>query len=57
MSPKIEIKSKVEADKAAPDFTAPIASAYMLSTSKVTVSDINNDFAGLDRLLKHKQRL
>jgi hypothetical protein len=39
------------------DFTASIASAYRLSTSKVTLSDINNDIPGLDRLLKHKQRL
>ncbi|PNF35683.1 hypothetical protein B7P43_G17443 [Cryptotermes secundus] len=28
-----------------------------LSTSKVTLSDINNDLPGLDRLIKYKQRL
>jgi hypothetical protein len=57
ISPQIKIKSGVEADKAACDFKASVASAYGLSTSKVTLSDINNDLPGLDRLLKHKQRL
>jgi hypothetical protein len=57
ISPRIESNSGVEADKAARDFTASIASAYRLTTSKVTLSDINNDIPGLDRLLKHKLRL
>jgi hypothetical protein len=57
ISPKIEIKTGVEADKAARDFSASIASAYRLSTSKSTLLDLNNDLPGLDRLLKHKQRL
>jgi hypothetical protein len=57
ISPKIEVNSGVETDKAAHDFTASIASAYRLSTSKITVFDINNDLPGLDRLLYHKQRL
>jgi hypothetical protein len=39
------------------DFTACIASAYGLSTFKVTLSDLNSDLPGLDRLLKYKQRL
>jgi hypothetical protein len=43
ISPKIEINTGVEADKAARDFTASIASAYRLSTSKITLFDINND--------------
>jgi hypothetical protein len=51
---RIEINSGEEADKAARDFTA---SAYGLSTSKVTLSDLNNDLPGLYRLLKHKQKL
>jgi hypothetical protein len=55
--PIIEINSGVEADKAARDFTATIASAYRQSTNKVTLSDINNDIPGLNRLLKHKHRL
>jgi hypothetical protein len=46
ISPKVEINSRVEADKAARDFTASIASAYTLSTSKIALSDINNDFLG-----------
>jgi hypothetical protein len=48
---QIWIKSGIEADKAARDFTASIASAYRLSTNKITLSDINNDIPGLDRLL------
>jgi hypothetical protein len=35
----------------------PIVSAYELSTSKITLLDINNNLPGLDRLLKYKQRL
>jgi hypothetical protein len=50
ISPRIEINS-------AHDFTVSVASAYRLATSKVTLSDINNDLPGLDRLLKHKWRL
>jgi hypothetical protein len=57
ISPKIEINSGVEADKAVYDFTASTALVYRLSTSKVTLSHINNNLPGLDRLLKHKQRL
>jgi hypothetical protein len=57
ISPKIEIISGVEADKAARDFSASVASAYRLSTSKITLSDLNNNLPGLDRLLRHKQRL
>jgi hypothetical protein len=57
ISLKIEITSEAEADKAARDFTASISSAYRLSTSKITLLYVNNDLAGLYRLLKHKQRL
>jgi hypothetical protein len=57
ISPKIEIKSGVEADKALRDFIASIASAYGLYTSKVTLSNINNNLPGLHHLLKHQQRL
>jgi hypothetical protein len=52
ISPRNEISSGTEA---AHDFTASVASACRLSTSKV--SDINNDLRGLDRLSKHKRRL
>jgi hypothetical protein len=57
ISPRIKINSGIEVDKAACNFSAPIASAYRLETSKVTLSGINNDTPGLDRLLKHKRRL
>jgi hypothetical protein len=56
-SPRIQINSEVEADKAARDFTASIPSAYRLARQVVTLSDMNSDLPGLDRLLKHKQRL
>jgi hypothetical protein len=48
VSPKMEINSREEADKAKRDFTA--------SANKVILSDINNDLPGLDRLLKRKHR-
>jgi hypothetical protein len=57
ISPRLEINAEVEADKAAREFTVSTASAYRLSKSKVTISEVNTDFAGLDRLLKQKQRL
>jgi hypothetical protein len=50
ISPRKENNSGVEADKEARDFTASVASAYRLATSKVTLSDRNNDIPGLDRL-------
>jgi hypothetical protein len=56
ISPKIEIKSGVEADRAARDFTASTVSAYRLSTRKIILSDINN-LPGLDRWLKYTQML
>jgi hypothetical protein len=46
----------VEADKAARDFTASVASAYRMN-SKITLSDINNDLPGVDRFLTYKKRL
>jgi hypothetical protein len=55
ISPQVKIKSGVEADKAARDFTASVAPTYRLMTSKVTLSDINNDLPGLDRLKKRKR--
>jgi hypothetical protein len=57
ISPRIKIQSRVEAYKVAYYFTASIASAYRLSTSEVTLLEINNDIPGLDCLLKCKQRL
>jgi hypothetical protein len=55
ISLKVEINSGVEADKAARDFKASIASVYRLSTSKNTILDINNDLRGLDLLLKYSR--
>jgi hypothetical protein len=57
VSTRIEINSCTEADKAAHGFAASIASAYRLSTKTTTISDRNRCPSGLDRLLKHKQRL
>jgi hypothetical protein len=55
ISPRIEINSGVEADKATRSFTASIASAYRLSTSMITLTDLNNDLPGPDRLLRYKK--
>jgi hypothetical protein len=57
ISPRIEINSGVEADKTAFEFTASLATAYRLSTSKFKLSEVNSDIPGLDRLLKHNKRL
>jgi endonuclease/exonuclease/phosphatase (EEP) superfamily protein YafD len=57
VSRRIEINSCTEADKAARNFAASIASAYRLSTKTTTLSDRNRCPSGLHRLLKRKQRL
>jgi hypothetical protein len=57
ISPRIEINSGVKADKAARDFSASIASAFRLSPSKITISELNNDSPGLECLLNYKKRL
>jgi hypothetical protein len=41
---------------AASAFTASIASEYRLSTSRITLSELNNDLPGLDRLLKYNRK-
>jgi hypothetical protein len=57
ISPGTEINLE-EVGKEARDCTAAIALAHRLSTNKVSLSDINNqDLPGLDRWLKHRQRL
>jgi hypothetical protein len=56
ISPTSQNNSSKEVDKAARDFIASIASAYRLPTSKQTLSDLNKDLPGLDRLLKRKGR-
>jgi hypothetical protein len=57
ISPKIKINSEEEADKAARDFTASIASAYRIATSKITLTDINKNIHGPENLLEHKRML
>jgi hypothetical protein len=57
VSQRVEINSCIEADKAARDFAASIASAYRLLTKTTTISDHNRGSSSLERLLKHKQRL
>jgi hypothetical protein len=57
ISPRIKINLGEEADKATSDFTASIALAYRLLTSKITLLDFNKDLPGLESLLKHKRRL
>jgi hypothetical protein len=48
ISPRIQINMGEEADKVARGFTASIASAYRLLTSKVTLLDLNKDLPGLE---------
>jgi hypothetical protein len=57
ISPRIEINSGEEVDKAVRDYTASIASAYRLSTSKITLSDLKRDLPALENLLKQQRSL
>jgi hypothetical protein len=57
ISPRAEINSWVEADKAARAFTASIASTCRLSTNEITLSDLNNDTPALDRILRYKKKM
>jgi hypothetical protein len=50
-SPRMEIGTAEEAERAACNFAASVASAYRLSTRKITLSELNNELQGLDRLL------
>jgi hypothetical protein len=54
---RTEVNSGVEANKAAHDFTTSVASVYRLSTTSVTITELNNDLPGLNRLLNYKKRL
>jgi hypothetical protein len=51
VSPRVEINSCIETDKAAREFAASIASACRLS-NKTTISDRNRGPSNLERLLK-----
>jgi len=57
ISLRLQTDSGEEADKAARDFTASIASSHGLSTSTLTLSDLNVDVPSSDRVLKHEQEL
>jgi hypothetical protein len=57
ISPRIQFGSGEEADKAACNFTASVASVYRLSTRKITRSYLNKDLPGVKSLLKHRRRL
>jgi hypothetical protein len=57
ISLRVEINSRVEADKAVRAFAASIASAYRMLKNKITLSDLNNDILGLDRLLGYKKKM
>jgi hypothetical protein len=57
ISPRIQINTADEAEKAACNFAASIASAYRLLTRKITLSELNNELSELDNLLHLKQRL
>jgi hypothetical protein len=52
VSPRIQINSGVEADKAARDFTASVASAYRLATCKATLSDLEQRSTWLRQSVK-----
>jgi hypothetical protein len=57
ISPRLQIISAAEADKATHEFTASITSEYRLATSKITLNDLSSDLPGLCRLLKYKKRM
>jgi len=62
ISPRIQIDTAEEAEKAATTFaattfTATTALAYRLSTHTFTLSDLNNEQSGLDHFLYFSQRL
>jgi hypothetical protein len=54
---RIKMNAGIEADKAARNSATAIASAYSLSINEVMLLNRNNNIPGLDRSLKHKQRL
>jgi len=54
ISPRIQINSGEEADKAAHDLTASVTSACRLSTRKLTLLDQNNNLPSLHQLQKQK---
>jgi hypothetical protein len=58
VSPRVEINSYIETDKAARNFAASIASACTGHLTKTTtISDHSRSPTGMERLLEHKKRL
>jgi hypothetical protein len=57
ISLRIQIDTAVDADRAACNFAASIASAYRLSTRKITLLELNNELPELDRFLHLKRGL
>jgi hypothetical protein len=52
VSPRVEINSCIEADKAAGGFAASVASAYSLSTKTTTISYHSRSPSRIDRIQK-----
>jgi hypothetical protein len=57
ISPRTQIHTYEDAEEAARNFAASIASAYRLSTHKIPLSEPNEELPELDRLLQLKRRL
>jgi hypothetical protein len=57
ISPENQIHTLEDTEKAARNFAAFIASAYKLSTHKITLSELYEELPELDRLLQLKHRL
>jgi hypothetical protein len=56
ISPRTQIHTFEDAEEAGRNFVASIASAYRLSTYKITISEIIEEMLELDRLLQLKDR-
>jgi hypothetical protein len=57
ISPSTQIHTFEDAEQTALIFAASIASAYRLSTHKITLSELNEELPELDRLLQLKNKL
>jgi len=57
ISPRIQIDIADVVDRAACNFAVSVATAYRLSTRKITLSELNNQLPELDRFLQLKRRL
>jgi len=57
ISPRIQIDTADDTERAACNFAASVASTYRLSSRKITLSELNNELPEIDRLLQVKRRL